>query len=85
MYALNDKHPYHLDRMCNSTDWEKAYSMGILQIGRDSGGSGILIATRGDDRGSIYFFDREKAFRPRGGPIKLADSFGQFLAELEAY
>ncbi|OAI55932.1 hypothetical protein AYO49_05055 [Verrucomicrobiaceae bacterium SCGC AG-212-N21] len=85
MYALNDEPPYHLDRMCKSTNWEEAYSLGYLCIGRDPGGSEIFVSTRGDDRGGIYFLDREKLIRRSDKPIKLSDSFGQFLAELEAY
>ncbi|MEZ0386624.1 MAG: SMI1/KNR4 family protein [Verrucomicrobium sp.] len=85
LYSLNDDFPYDLDRKCKSTDWATAYRRGCLRIGRDPGGSGIFISTRGDDRGSIYFFDREEAIRPPEGAIKLADSFTQFMAELEPY
>ena len=84
-YSLNDEFPYDLDRSCVSTDWNDAYPLGYLEIGRDPGGSGLFISTRGDDRGSIYFFDREEAIRPPEGAIKLADSFTQFMAELEPY
>ena len=82
-YSLNDDHPYDLDHSCVSTDWEKAYPLGYLQIGRDAGGSGIFISTRGADRGAVFYFDREKHLRPK--PIKVAASFSEFLAELEPY
>lgn len=85
LYSLNDDYPYDLDRKCSSTDWEEGYSLGYLRIGRDSGGSAIFISTRGDDRGSIHFLDREELIRPSNKPIKLADSFDQFLSELEEY
>jgi len=84
-YSLNDKFPYDLDHVCESSDWEDAYQRGYLRIGRDPGGSGIFISTYGDDRGSIYFFDREELIRPAEGAIKLADSFAQFMSELEPY
>lgn len=36
LYSLNDDFPYELDRMCVSTDWEEAYGLGYLEIGRHS-------------------------------------------------
>lgn len=82
LYALQDDQPYDLDRKCRSTDWEEAYSRGCLRIGRDAGGSGIFLSTRGDDRGCIYFFDREETARPPEGAVKIADSFRQFITSL---
>lgn len=64
LYSLKDDHPYDLDNMCDSLDWEEAYDQGYLKIGHDAGGSGFFLSTRDDDQGSIYYFDREEACRP---------------------
>lgn len=82
LYSLKDDYPYGLDRMCVSLDWNDAYDRGYLQIGHDAGGSGIFLATRGGDRGCIYFFDREETVRPPEGAVKVASSFGQFILSL---
>ncbi|WP_038163749.1 SMI1/KNR4 family protein [Verrucomicrobium sp. BvORR106] len=82
LYSLHDDQPYDLDRKCKSTDWEDAFSRGYLRIGRDAGGSGIFLSTRGDDRGCIFYFDREEAVRAPEGPVKIADSFRQLMTSL---
>lgn len=81
-YALNDQHPYDLDRMCKSLDWEEGYALGYLQIGRDPGGSAFFISTRGSDRGCIYFLDREADPMLPSDLLKVASSFRQMLASL---
>ena len=82
LYSLNDDFPYDLDRTCVSTDWEEGYGLGYLQIGHDQGGSGIFLSTRGEDRGSIYFFEKEETLRFPEGAVKIADSFKQFILSL---
>lgn len=79
LYSLKDDYPYDLDHMCVSLDWEEAYDRGYLQIGHDAGGSGFFLSARGDDQGSIYYFDREEACRPPEGAVKIADSFRKFI------
>lgn len=83
LYSLNDDRPYDLDRMVVSSDWEGGYKKGYLKIGRDPGGSGIFISTKGSDIGNIYFLDREEDLRPPGGLVKLAESFKQMILALE--
>jgi hypothetical protein len=85
LYSLNDDFPYDLDHACLSTDWEEAYDNGYLQVGHDPGGSGILMSTRGSDRGAIYFFEREEAIRSPQGSIRIADSFSQFIGSLAPF
>lgn len=80
IYSLKDNHPYDLDRMCVSLNWEMAYSLGHLKFGRDPGGSEFFIATRGPDRGAIHFVDREEALGL--GVVRIADSFRQLIEGL---
>lgn len=79
LYSLNDDYPYDLDHSCISTDWADAHDNGYLQIGHDSGGSGIILSTKGEDRGFVYYCDREEVMRPQMGLIKIADSFSNLL------
>ena len=81
-YSLNDGTNFDLDKACYSLDWEEAHEQGYLCIGRDPGGSGIFISTKGDDRGAILFFDREETLRPASGAVRIADSFDSMMSNL---
>jgi hypothetical protein len=80
-FSLNDKAPADLDRVVKSLDWPDAYELGVIRIGRDTGGSGLFLATRGAQAGQVLFVDREATLR-KSKPVILADSFDGFLATL---
>lgn len=80
-YSISEE-GVNLDQMCQCIDWRTAYPQGILVIGRDIGGSKILLATRGAKTGTIYFLDREETLRPRTGHVEIAASFSDLMGDL---
>jgi hypothetical protein len=81
LFSLHDKAPADLDRVVKSLDWPEAYALGVIRIGRDVGGSGLFLATKGKHPGQVLFVDREASLR-KPKPVVLADTFDEFLAML---
>src|SRR4029453_17936656 len=57
---------------------------GYVAVGDDPGGNTLLLATRGDDAGRVFFWDRVGFWVREDGRnlFSVADSFDQFLGAL---
>ena len=81
LFHVIDNYPYDLLRESFCSDWPEALEQGIVCIGRDAGGSSILLCTR-EDAGAIYFLDREETLRPPQGAVRIANSFTELMSGL---
>jgi hypothetical protein len=60
---------------------------GFIVIGHDPGGNGFLLATEGDNRGRVYFWDKGgllSSTETAGNTFWLADSMSLFLNSVVA-
>ena len=75
LYSIGIGDPSNLDNLCKCHDWPASYKNGTIVIGRDSGGSEFLMATKGHDAGTIYLLNREVTLRPKGRVRRVVGSF----------
>jgi hypothetical protein len=68
------------NRLDDLPDW-------LLPIGHDPGGNCILLATSGENRGRVYYWDSRRFFEcstEEQNTYLLANTFGEFLVSMHA-